>query len=195
MTLETELKTTLAQIGTDMKTANDERGDLSSLPVPIQAASLAGALVLVHGLITGGNSSEIDDGTTATDSTWSSSKIAGEILALLDDSATSGATKTWSVDQIIAEIESRADTKIAALVGDAPGLLNTLAEIADALNDNPDVIQDLLAAQALRLRFDAAQTLTAGQKTQGLDNLGAVPISVYGDPTGLLASYTTARDA
>ena len=195
MSLETELDLVLTEIGDDIGTAKTERGDLGALAAPITAPSLVAAINLVHGLVVGGQGAQINDGTTTTSTTWSSSKIAAEIVGLIDDSATSGANKTWSVDELIAQIEARSQAKIDAIVGDAPDLLNTLGEITDALNDNPNVIQDLLQAQAVRLRFDAVQTLTGAQKTQGLTNLGAVPLSDYGDPTGLLATYTTARDA
>ena len=36
------------------------------------------------------------------------------------------------------------DTEIGKLVDEAPELLNTLKEIAAALNDNPDVIKNIL---------------------------------------------------
>lgn len=61
---------------------------------------------------------------------------------------------------------------IASLIGSAPATLDTLQEIADALNDNPAQIADILTALGNRVRFDAAQTLDAGQKTQARTNIG-----------------------
>ena len=55
---------------------------------------------------------------------------------------------TSSLD--VADDATRAyiDSQIGALVGDAPELLDTLGEISDALNDNPNYFSDAAAADA-----------------------------------------------
>jgi hypothetical protein len=63
-------------------------------------------------------------------------------------------------------------TAIAALVASAPGALDTLDELAAALGDDANFASTVTAALAARLRFDAAQSLSAGQKTQAQTNLG-----------------------
>ena len=52
-----------------------------------------------------------------------------------------------------ANIGTFVDSKITALVGDAPTTLNTLSEIADALNDDPNY--------ALNLNIQSLQTAAA----------------------------------
>ncbi|MBG0802831.1 hypothetical protein IYW40_15295 [Methylocystis sp. H4A] len=62
--------------------------------------------------------------------------------------------------------------EIADLLGGAPGALNTLNELAAALGDDANFAATMTMALAARLRFDAAQSLSAGEKTQGRANLG-----------------------
>ncbi|TXG78694.1 hypothetical protein E6Q11_00465, partial [Candidatus Dojkabacteria bacterium] len=80
----------------------------------------------------------IDDATTDTDTTWSSTKIA----------------------------QSIADG-IAGLVDGAPDALNTLNELAAALNDAPDALQGVLDILAKVVRVDQVQTFSAAEKAQG----------------------------
>ena len=53
-------------------------------------------------------------------------------------------------------LQAKIDASLAALAGAAPAALDTLAEIAAALKNNPDIIADLMAAIALRARLDGA---------------------------------------
>jgi hypothetical protein len=78
-----------------------------------------------------------------------------------------------SSTSITNEINSTVNAAISALVGGAPTALDTIAELATKAGD-------LEALVGARLRFDAAQTLTAPQKAQGCANLGAVPLADYG---------------
>jgi hypothetical protein len=94
----------------------------------------------------------ISDGTTTTSSTWSSSKIDTEI-----------------------------GTAIANLVDSAPATLDTLNELAAALQDNPDIITDLQDIAAGK-----QDTLTAGAN---IDITGAT-ISVTGLDTDDVAEGT-----
>lgn len=63
---------------------------------------------------------------------------------------------------------------VAALVDSSPSALDTLNELATALGDDPNFATTMTTALANRLRFDAAQSLTSGQKAQALLNLGVV---------------------
>lgn len=65
------------------------------------------------------------------------------------------------------------DARIALIVGSAPATLDTLTEIAAAIGNDANFAATMTSSLAYRLRFDAAQSLTAGQRTQGLANLGA----------------------
>lgn len=66
------------------------------------------------------------------------------------------------------------DNSIAALVASSPSTLDTLNELATALGDDPAFATTVSTALGNRLRFDAAQTLSGGQKTQAQANIGLV---------------------
>jgi len=101
---------------------------------------------------------------------------AANAAAVINDAST-GATEAWSAQKIAAEIA----TAVANLINSAPGTLDTLDEIAAALGDDPNFATTLTTELAARLRFDAAQTLTAAEMTQGQTNLGVVAASDIGD--------------
>lgn len=61
---------------------------------------------------------------------------------------------------------------VASLVNTAPTTLDTLNEIAAALGNDPSFATTITTALGNRVRFDAAQTLTAGQITQICANIG-----------------------
>ena len=62
---------------------------------------------------------------------------------------------------------------VNALVGAAPGALDTLAELAAALGGDANFASTVTAALGARLRVDTAQALTGPQQTQGRTNLAA----------------------
>lgn len=76
---------------------------------------------------------------------------------------------------------------INALIGGAPGALDTLNEIAAALGDDEDFAAVVTTALALRLRVDAAQSLTTTQQAQGRSNLVAASVET-GAQLGLLVN-------
>lgn len=105
--------------------------------------------------------------------------------ASINDSATN-TTTAWSGSKVNTAINAA----IAGIIDGAPGALDTLNELAAAFNDNPSIINNILAAQAKRVAVDQVQTFTAGEQLQACQNIGV------GDPTtNFLSVYTTARDA
>lgn len=86
--------------------------------------------------------------------------------AAIDDTTASAST-VYSSSKTASEISAAT----AALIGAAPAEADTLVELFQKDND-------LLAALAVRLRFDGVQTLTAAEKTQALSNLGIVRSAV-----------------
>ena len=65
------------------------------------------------------------------------------------------------------------DAAINNLLGSAPGTLDTIYELAEALGNDPDFATTVLEGLTNRLRIDVAnQNLTAQQKTNALTNLG-----------------------
>lgn len=71
--------------------------------------------------------------------------------------------------------EAYTDGVIASLIGTSPTTLDTIQEISDALQDNPDVISEILVSLGKRLRFDINnQGLSSLEKSNALTNLGIV---------------------
>jgi hypothetical protein len=108
---------------------------------------------------------------------------------LIND-ASSSSTEVWSAYKTGTEIglaqaaaEQHADDAVAALVNGAPDLLNTLNELAEALEDNPDIIGDLRDIAAGK-----QDTLTAGAN---IDITGAT-ISVTGLDSADISDFNTA---
>ncbi|NHT75887.1 hypothetical protein G8E10_09365 [Rhizobiaceae bacterium CRRU44] len=82
-----------------------------------------------------------------------------------------------TLSSLLQEIENRVTTDemvqaFKALVATSPATLDTLKEFADAIENDPHFGSTMLLALSMRLRVDAAQTLTAAQLTQARANLG-----------------------
>lgn len=62
-----------------------------------------------------------------------------------------------------------------------------------AIQSDQSGITTLLAAVDKRVRFDAAQSLTADEQTQARNNIGAVAATAIGNPeTDLVAAFEAA---
>ncbi len=160
MSLQTRLIALITDIGADIKALADSRGNLASLTTS-EKSNLVGALNEVRTLALSleGGGAAIDDEATTDATTWSSEKIAGEISVAID-----------------------------ALINGAPGALDTLKELADALTDQDDAVSGLVTAVGNRVRFDAAQSLSGGEQAQACANIGV------GNPeTDLAAAYASAK--
>ena len=138
MSLVVRLTDLSTRIATEVKALrtliNGNAADLSALTTT-NKTNLVAALNELKALIPAASVS-IDDASTASGTTWSSTKINAQI-----------------------------NSAIAALINGAPGASDTLKELADQL-------AALVQADTGLLSFAGAQTLTAGQKTQGCTNLG-----------------------
>jgi trimeric autotransporter adhesin len=82
------------------------------------------------------------------DSSWA--PVAGKLNACLtgDQGLLVYNESTSSLDLADAATRAYIDAQIGALVGDAPEVLDTLGEISDALNDNPNYFTDAAASTA-----------------------------------------------
>jgi capsid protein len=98
------------------------------------------------------SSAVIDDTQVATTSTYSSSKIVTLLDALKAD-----------------------------ILGGADTAYDTLVEIQQLLQNGTTGLDALLAAVNLRVRFDAAQTLTPSEQDQARTNIGAVAAADVGN--------------
>ena len=114
---------------------------------------------------------------------------AGTGASEIDDGAVSGAS-TWSSNKINTEITGA----ISDLVGGAGTALDTLKELADALGNDPSFAATIATQIANRVRFDDVQVLTAPQKAQACDNIGAASLVATGDlDRDFAAAYTAAK--
>ena len=71
--------------------------------------------------------------------------------------------------------------KDADILGGADAAYDTLVEIQQALQSGTSGLDAILAAVNLRVRFDAAQTLTVAEQLQARTNIGAVAVSEVGN--------------
>ncbi len=148
MSLETKIVALAQAMGTDIKALRLAQGDLTALTTTTKTSLVAAINELVQ-------------------------LVANSGGAGIDDGATSGGAVTWSVDKITSSITAARNALKDELVGGAGAALDTLAELAAALGDNPNFATTIATELGNRVRFDAAQVLTAEQKTQARANIGA----------------------
>lgn len=164
-TTETRLRELATAIGTDVKLLTGKIGDLATLSTTAKNSLVAALNELKTAVDNAAGAPEVNDAATNTTNTWSSQKISDQITAA-----------------------------ISALTTGAPTALDTLNELAAAIGDDANFASTITTALGNRLRFDAAQTLTAPQKVQGNANLGSVSLVQVGDPDAdLVAAYNTAK--
>lgn len=149
MALDTNLQDFATRTATEVKALrtllNGNVADLSALTTA-DKASLVAALNWLHAELSNvaGGAAGINDEATGTTTTWSSDKISTQISAAVSD-----------------------------LVDGAPTALDTLQELAAAIQDNESGIGAITTALDNRVRFDAVQSLTEPQKVQARANIGA----------------------
>lgn len=170
MTLEQRLIALAQVIGADIKALNLAQGSLSTLATTAKA-SLVAAINELYDLVGAGGGAAIDD-------------AAG-------DGAT---TVTWSADKIHDTIEAAKLAVKNDLTAGAAAALDTLSELAAALGNDPNFAATIAGEIANRVRFDAAQTLTAPQQARARANIGALGAVEIGNPDhDFVADYTAAK--
>lgn len=115
------------------------------------------------------------------------------VASLINDAAGAGVTdKTWSADKLVSEFAATITAAVAQakteIVDGAPAAYNTLLEIANYISTDQTQAAAILLALDNRVRFDAAQALSAAEQEQAQANIGVTG-------AGLLAAYIAARDA
>ena len=139
-----DLATRLATECKSIRTlVNGNTADLSSLTTTQKTSLVAAINELKTAIDNSGSSITISDSTSSTTQVWSSSKVSSAIAQAKSD-----------------------------LVNGAGAALDTLSELATALGNDASFASTVTTALGYRLRFDAAQALTTGQKTQACANLG-----------------------
>lgn len=167
--MEAELDLAFVEVGTQIKLTRNIIGLLANLTTT-DKSSVVAAINELRGSISGAGA-VINDTSASNSSVYSSSKTATEIVNA------SAALKT-------------------ELLGGAGPTIDTLKEIADLLvasdvNDD-NALAALTTAVGNRIRFDAAQTLTAPEKVQANANLGSVSLVQLGDPAHSYKTVFTA---
>ena len=138
---EAQIDALAAAIATSVNARKTSIGTLASLATTDKASLVAAINELYSSL-----GASINDSTTGSGTTWSSTKIADAVSAA-----------------------------VASILGPGIGAAyDTLKELQTALEGDDTDISALVTAVGNRLRFDAAQTLDSGQKAQALANLGIV---------------------
>ena len=140
----TDLATRMATECKSLRTLiNTNASDLSALTTTQKGSLVAAINELKTAIDSVGSSITISDATTSTTQVWSSTKVASAIQTAKDE-----------------------------LTNGASSALDTLAELAAALGNDADFASTVTTSLGYRLRYDAAQTLTAAQKTQACSNIG-----------------------
>jgi len=163
MSLETKIIAVVQAIGADIKDLRTKQGDLTALSTTAKGSIVAA----INELYT----------------------LLGSSGAVIDDTAGDGATSvTWSANKIFDSIAAASAALKNELVNGAGAALDTLKELADALNNDPNFAATIASEIANRVRYDAPQTLTAAQQLQACQNIGV------GNPErDFVADYTTAK--
>ena len=172
MTLEQRLIALAQAMGADVKALLQAQGSLSALSTTAKNNLVAA----------------INELKTAVDA------AAGGGVSI-DDGAGDGATGvTWSADKIFDAIEAAKTAVKNDLTAGAAAALDTLSELAAALNNDPAFAATIAAEIANRVRYDAAQVLTEPQQAQARSNIGAQSAAAIGNPDhDLVADYTGAK--
>lgn len=162
-TLVERLLDLLGGIGPDIKAMRLAIGDLTTLDTTAKG-NLVAAINEIHAALSEGG-------------------------ATINDAAGAGVTDaTWSASKILAVIEAAKTAVKNDLTAGASAALDTLAEFAAAINNDPTFAASMATALSNRVRFDAAQVLTAAQQAQACENLG-----IGGPDIDLLAAYNAAK--
>ncbi len=163
MSLESKIIALAQAIGADIKVARTERGTLSGLSTTAKT-SLVAAINELYGMVGSGG------------------------VAINDAAGDGNTTDTWSANKIFDTIEAAKASVINSVTNGAAAALDTLAELATALGNDANFATTIATELGNRVRYDAAQTLTAPQKAQVCANIGV------GDPEhDFAADYVTAK--
>ena len=165
MSLQTRIESLVQRLAVEFKTVYGSIGPLGNLATVDKTNLVSAINELRTQIISVASGSIIDDtNPSATATTFSASKIT----TLLD------ALKT-------------------ELLGGADAAFDTLRELQEALQSDSNALAALLAAVDKRIRFDAAQSLTAGEQAQARANIGAVSIDMIGNTdTDFIAVFDAA---
>ena len=96
----------------------------------------------------------------------------GSVLTLTNEGSGIGSNDTDINIPTNAAVKDYVDEEISDLLGGAPAALDTLNELAAAINDDSSFSTTITNALAKRLAVNSSQSFTEGEITQALSNLG-----------------------
>ena len=153
-TLEQRIIALAQAIGTDVKDIRTKNGDLTALSTSTKLSLVAA----------------INELKTSIDG------IGGSAAGINDAAGNGDTAVTWSADKIFDSIEAAKTAVRDSILGGASAALDTLKELADALGNDSALAATISAELAKRVRFDAAQVLTASERQQARANIAAASI-------------------
>lgn len=155
MSQKTEIQAGFQRLVTELNAAKAERGDKTALSTTDKTTLVAA----------------INEIKAAADNASTSGG------AQINDGSTSSTIETWSITKIASEIAA----KVADVVGTAPAALDTLQELAAALQNNDLDIATVLTDLGNRVRVDAAQSLSSAEQETARDNINTFSKDEIGD--------------
>ena len=179
MSLELKIAALITAVGGDVKALTTKIGDTTSLSTTA-TANLVAAINEVQAAV-----ATLQAGSTT-----------------INDTAGNGDVNvTWSADKIHDEIVARVQAAKDDLLGGAGAALDTLKELADALNNDATYATTIATKLAKVVAVDVIQTFTNAEKIQARDNIGAASAAELtqlktdlGDvDADLVALYNTAK--
>jgi len=189
MAFNTNINNVVTRIATEFKTirtliSGSGTGDVSALDTA--STNLVGAINELHtevdAIVSGG-------GGDMLAATYDPQNVNGDAFARSNMTGTQLAS---TISDFATQVNSLAQAIVNNVIDAAPGTLDTLNELAAALGDDPNFATTINTALGNRLRFDAVQTLTAPQLTQGQDNLQVYSRAELGDPnTNYVTTFET----
>jgi hypothetical protein len=118
--------------------------------------------------------------------------VAGNSGATINDASAASTTQTYSINKILSEINAARAALKNEILGGAGAAYDTLQELKTLLDTESGEIDALTTAIGNRVRFDAAQTLTAPQQVTARSNIGAQAAADIGNTDqDLVAVFTT----
>ena len=109
--------------------------------------------------------------------------------ATINDASTASTTETWSITKISSELTAALDSILAG----APAALDTLDELAAAINDDASYAATITTALGNRVRVDInTQGLTTTEQQNARTNIDAYGSVEIGNPdTNFVTTFTT----
>ncbi len=195
MSLENNLIGLAQAIGADVKAQRLLSGDLSALAGQPQT-SLVAAINELHTLL-GANAGALAGlNTTAKSSLVAAiNELRAGLGVVIDDGAGDGSTAvTWSADKIFDVVEAAKTAVKDELTNGASAALDTLAELATALGNDPNFAATLATEMNYHVRYDQAQYIDTAGQAQARTNIGAASAAAVGDTErDLVADYNAAK--